>query len=134
MKKNYIFLVVLLFCGLQVFAQTTNNRFANIQGLKIAYITKQLNLSSEEAQQFWPVYYDYLDALKEARKNNLNNPNILALDEAILEVKKNYYNQFKQILGTDERAGKVFLCERNFRLVLENELEKRRQNRLPNQR
>ncbi|NIM35953.1 MAG: hypothetical protein GTN67_11375 [Hydrotalea flava] len=134
MKKNYIFLVVLLFCGLQVFAQTTNNRFVNIQGLKIAYITKQLNLSSEEAQQFWPVYYDYLDALKEARKNNLNNPNILALDEAILEVKKNYYNQFKQILGTDERAGKVFLCERNFRLVLKNELEKRRQNRLPNQR
>ncbi|RTL47281.1 MAG: hypothetical protein EKK39_14700 [Sphingobacteriales bacterium] len=132
MKKNYTFLFVLLFCGLQVFAQPTNNRFANIQGLKIAYITKQLNLNSEEAQQFWPVYYDYLDALKEARKNNLNNPNVLALDEAILGVKKNYYNQFKQILGTDERANKVFLCERNFRLVLKNELERRRQNGLPN--
>ncbi|MDE3125235.1 MAG: hypothetical protein KGK14_06955 [Bacteroidota bacterium] len=127
--KKCVFISI-LFSGLVLglYAQPTNNRYANIQGLKIAYITKQLNLSTAEAQQFWPVYYAYLDALKEARKNNLHSTDALALDEANLNVKKNYFNQFKQVLGTDERANKVFLCERNFRIMLKNELEKRRQN------
>ncbi|WP_298296838.1 hypothetical protein [Hydrotalea sp.] len=132
MKKNVTLILFTLLIGLKLFAQPANNRYANIQGLKIAYITRQLNLNSTEAQQFWPVYYTYLDALKDARKNNIHNPDALALDEANLTIKKSYYNQFKQILGTDERANKVFVCERNFRLVLKNELEKRRQqNNLP---
>jgi hypothetical protein len=126
MKKFVIvgLTMVFVFIGFTLIAQpANNNRYANIPGSKVAYITKQLNLSTTEAQLFWPVYYSYLDELKEARKNNRHNTNALALDEATLNNRKNYYNQFKQILGTNERDNKVFLCERNFRMVLRNELE-----------
>lgn len=36
----------------------------NIEAIKVAYITKQLNLSAEEAQKFWPVHNAYMAELK----------------------------------------------------------------------
>ena len=34
-----------------------------IKSLKIAFITERLNLSTEEAQQFWPLYNDHENAI-----------------------------------------------------------------------
>jgi hypothetical protein len=63
MKK--IFTLICLLAFLQINAQAQQERpladRPNIQGLKIAFITKQLSLNSEEAQKFWPVYYDFSD-------------------------------------------------------------------------
>jgi len=97
---------------------------ANVQGLKIAYITRQLNLTTDEAQKFWPLYYNFFDELKDARQKNKDD--VIAFDEASLNIKKKYFSEFKQVLGSDERANKVFLVERNFGVVLKKELEKRR--------
>ncbi|MBN8837455.1 MAG: hypothetical protein J0I09_09360 [Sphingobacteriia bacterium] len=97
----------------------------NLQGLKIAYITKHLNLSSDEAQKFWPIYYNYSDELRDVR--NKNKDNAIALDESTLEVKKRYYVELKKVLGADERVNKVFLIERDFAAEVKKELEKRQQ-------
>ena len=63
MKKLFFLIFALTFCTLG-FAQNDreDNRearekwMAEIQSRKIAFFTKQLQLTSEEAQKFWPVY------------------------------------------------------------------------------
>jgi hypothetical protein len=97
----------------------------NIEALKVAYMTKNLNLTAEEAQQFWPNYNAYGDELKKTRREN--NDNELAFEEKALAVRKKYYTLFKKALGTDERANAVFKAEKNFNSMVRKELMNRRQ-------
>ncbi|MBQ0732798.1 hypothetical protein [Aquimarina celericrescens] len=39
-----------------------------IKAFKVAYITEQLNLSSKEAQQFWPIYNTHEETLEKLKK------------------------------------------------------------------
>lgn len=120
-----IFLVLCSYCSI---AQSDNKPMLNnIQGLKIAYITKEMNLSSDEAQKFWPLYYACIDEMRIARKKNADNE--IAFEEEALAIKKKYLQQFKIVLGSDERANKVFILERNFASTIRKELEKRRKLR-----
>ena len=43
--------------------------YEKIKSLKVAHITEQLQLSEEEAQQFWPIYNKYDAQKHELRKN-----------------------------------------------------------------
>ena len=97
------------------------------QGLKIAYITRELNLSTDEAQIFWPVYYSYFDEMKKTRQETKDD--VLAFDEKTLFLKKKYSLEFKKVLGTDERANKVFLADRNFGAIIRKEIMARQKNR-----
>src|ERR1035437_7843775 len=100
MKK--ILFLLLLFITLYSIAQQPGNRpgiMANVQGLKIAYFTRELNLNRDEAQRFWPVYYNYLDELNAARLQRRDD--VIASDEKILAIKKNYLYQFRTILGNN---------------------------------
>lgn len=101
---------------------------ANVQGLKIAYITKELNLTIDEAQKFWPVYYTYFDELKKSRIETKDE--VLVFEEKMLGIKKKYSIEFKKILGTDERANKVFLADRNFGAIIRKEIQSRQKNNL----
>lgn len=90
-------------------------RIQQLQNLKIAYINQQLNLSPEEAKQFWPLYFQYE---KDVRGVNTN----LALDEiareeAIVNVRKRYHEQFTQVLGRN-RSTYFFQSEHNFNQML----------------
>ncbi|MBS1626645.1 MAG: hypothetical protein JSR09_01310 [Bacteroidetes bacterium] len=132
--KKILFIFFLINCivtfsqqpGAQPPAQNQNNG-ARLQGLKIAYITKQLDLTTSEAQKFWPVYYEYINELKQTRQ--ANNKNEITFDEAILNVKKKYFAEFKKVLGSDVRANKVFIIEKDFAAEVKKELEKRQQER-----
>lgn len=56
--RNILF--ILLICSsFQVAAQDRNSHRERIKALKTAYITEGINLSSQEAQQFWPVYNEF---------------------------------------------------------------------------
>lgn len=44
-------------CSIAFYGQENNKE--KIKALKIAYITKDLNLSSSEAEKFWPVYNSF---------------------------------------------------------------------------
>ncbi len=122
MRKSL--LIIFLIISQAGISQTADNRpIQNIEGLKIAYITKQLSLSSIEAQKFWPVYFSYDSEIKATRKEN--NGDIISLDEKILAVRKKYIVQFKNILGTDVRANSVFTSERDFGNYIRKEIEAR---------
>ncbi len=129
--KKIILLIVLSF-GLVSIAISQNKpnkqglSKSNIEALKVAYITRQLNLTPEEAQKFWPVHNVYFEELKKARKDNLDNE--LAFEEKALFVRKKYSIDFKKVLVSDERVNKVFTADRDFN----NEIRKELKNRMMN--
>lgn len=44
-----------------------------VQALKVAFITKRLNLTSSEAEKFWPVYNEYQDQRDAVRRQQQEN-------------------------------------------------------------
>lgn len=63
-NKNILAVVCLLLSTAYMFAQHKPDR-EKIKTLKVAYITEQLDLTSAEAQTFWPIYNAH-DAQMEA--------------------------------------------------------------------
>ena len=55
-KYYYIVLICLLFTGFTAEAQRQRPGPGQIEAQKTAFITNALDLTSKEAQQFWPIY------------------------------------------------------------------------------
>ena len=135
--KRYILtsFIVLFFVGFS-FAQSQESRFQQIETAKIAYITKQLQLSPAEAQKFFPIYNEYRNEIRqishEKRGKNTNfkrgQINELEFDSQILACKKKYRERFATVIPA-AKASRFFEVEREFRETLFKELENRNQNR-----
>ncbi len=63
--KKIVLILLLITCGM--YAQP--NRSEKIKAIKTAYITEQLDLSSSEAEKFWPIYNEYEAKMLALRKN-----------------------------------------------------------------
>lgn len=59
MNKVKNTLVLLAFCATTVFYGQRKQEHEKIKTLKIAFVTEKLNLSSSEAESFWPIYNEY---------------------------------------------------------------------------
>ena len=129
MKKIILFLICSTLCLQQSFAQPSQRPGGGGNGvaesLKIAYITKELNLTSSEAEKFWPVYNAYVAEIKKAKKESTETSDPLVLEEQILNIRKKYKDSFKKLLGSDERANKLYAAEINFGKMIRNEWQKR---------
>ncbi|MEL4307655.1 hypothetical protein [Joostella sp. CR20] len=64
--KKYIFLLIISVFSIQAYAQKTS-KHDQIKSLKIAYFTEHLNLSSEEAEKFWPIYNAHENKMHEIK-------------------------------------------------------------------
>ncbi|OYU56129.1 MAG: hypothetical protein CFE25_02480 [Chitinophagaceae bacterium BSSC1] len=130
MKKIVTLLCLLAF--LQIIAQAQPERppadRPNIQGLKIAFITKQLSLNTDEAQKFWPVYYDFGDKARKIRQEQKDDE--IAFEEKMLAERKKFKVEMKKILGGDDRVNKSLTLDRDFNNAIKKELETRRDQRL----
>jgi Skp family chaperone for outer membrane proteins len=124
MKKFILFLAV--FAGISYIcaAQPPKER---IKALKTAYITQELNLTSAEAEKFWPVYNEYFAEIEKVVKEN--EPDELKKEEKILNIRKKYKPEFKKVLNDDTRVNKVFVIDRNFKEVLRKKMEERKKNK-----
>jgi hypothetical protein len=123
MKKKFGILLALFhltfFCHL--YAQDGYSK--KIDSLQSEYFTKELALTADESDQFWPVYNNYRVEIKNARKEAESDP--IALEEKILNIRKKYKTDFKKILEGDDRVNKVYLLDKSFRDMLREELLKR---------
>lgn len=59
MKKTLIVLFTILLAFVGNAQKKGGHNFEKIKSLKISYITEELNLTPEVAEQFWPVYNQY---------------------------------------------------------------------------
>jgi Skp family chaperone for outer membrane proteins len=124
MKKMLVFAVLCLGLNLS-YAQPP--RAEKLEAIKVAYITKELSLTSDEAQKFWPVYNQYFAELKKAREDNKTDE--LVFEEKALNIRKKYRSEFKKVLNDDNRVNKVFVIDRNFKEILRREMMNRQKNR-----
>src|SRR5687768_7964578 len=60
-----------------------------IEAMKVGYITQKLDLTSKEAQSFWPVYNEFnaeIDKIKKERKSKFEDrPEIESLNDKQVE-------------------------------------------------
>ncbi len=98
----------------------------NLQAVRVAFITNYLKLSPQEAQKFWPVYNNYIQEVRKARKDNPSD--VVVQQEAILNIRKKYKGEFKGIVASDERVNKTYTAEGEFRNMLRGEWGKRHAN------
>lgn len=132
MKKLIYTLLIVLGMSTHSFAQPGDGNEgprmgkgggAHMEVLKVAYVTKYLTLTPEEAEKFWPLYNGYTEDVRKARMENKED--ILAFEEALLNIRKKYRQDLKRILNSDERANKALSAEREFNNVVRSELQKR---------
>ncbi|MDO6597048.1 sensor of ECF-type sigma factor [Oceanihabitans sp. 2_MG-2023] len=142
MKKSIITLFI-LFLSVTTFSQNDRKeREDKIKALKVAYITENLNLSTTEAEKFWPVYNTYEEQIQNIRseyhskKRDINfetlseNEAQKLLDEMeALNLKRNNINdKYKLALRKVLSAKKTLLLkntEDNFKRKMFNEYKKR---------
>ena len=126
MKKTILFFSAVLLVSF-VFSQEPSRKMMgqrqNIEVLKVAYFTRHLSLTTDEAEKFWPLYNSYTADVKKARQDNKED--ILAFEEAVLNIRKKYKVELKKVLVTDDRVNKALLAERDFMNVVRKELQQR---------
>jgi hypothetical protein len=121
----FIFLFIVGFAHAQENPPMDNQKMQNIEALKIAFISKQIQLIPDEAEKFWPVYNQYTNEIHTVVKND---PDVLDRDQKILDIRKSYNNQFIKIIGP-ERTNHLFEAEGKFRQLLIQAIQRRQQNR-----
>ena len=71
MKTKFLLPFLLLFVSTVSFSQGFRGKKEKVKALKVAYITEELNLTTEEAQRFWPVYNAFDDKQAELRHEKM---------------------------------------------------------------
>lgn len=124
------------------------NAKEKIKSLQVAYLAKKLDLTTEEAEKFWPVYNNYSHEVElliadRKRKVKENKENIKNEDKAareaidkelnyekkMLDIKTRYSREFMKVLPP-RKAGNVFKGEKEFRSMMINQLRERQHNRI----
>ncbi len=128
--KKYLLILFVMFGSISVIKaqDATNPQAEKIQALKIAFITQKLQLTTPEAEKFWPVYNQYENEIKSLRENNKNG-DVLDNEEKLLNIRKKYKPSFEKILGP-QKLNQLFNAERDFRNVLIRQLKNRNQQRM----
>jgi hypothetical protein len=98
---------------------------ADIKALYVAYVTQQLQLTPEEAQKFWPVHTQFENDLKAVRQELPE----LEKQQAVLNIKKRYQENFNRILGPN-RCERFFRMDGEFKRKLIDRIKHQRQNQL----
>lgn len=102
---------------------------SRLEALKVAYLTKQLNLTPEDAQKFWPVYNKYNEEMRQMKVPG-QKMDELDREEKIMNIRKKYKNDFTKALTDPERVNRFYKADREFGMMLQKEMMERRQMRI----
>lgn len=95
-----------------------------IKQLKNVYMAKELDLKNEEYSEFWLIYNRYEEALNKLWSENREDKN--SFEGKKKELQKEYQPSFQKVLGSEQRAEKVYNAESRFRDMLKKELKGRK--------
>lgn len=139
MKKSVLILGMML-------AMVVGGLFAqppgDIDAIRVGYITRKLNLTSDEAKVFWPVYDAYREELKSLREEQRNTAkstrenfdtmsdkevetsieSMLANRRKELDLTLKYHDEFKKVLPI-RKVAKLYKAEMEFTQLLLDRLQ-----------
>ena len=131
MKKILIISMILFSFTGAVFAQVPQEAVSKqqekLQSLYVAYITQKLELTSAEAQEFWPVHNDFD---REIKGVDINLPE-LDREQRILDIKKRFEPRFTKILRSPKRVDMLYRSHGEWRRKLIERLRNRQNNQRP---
>ena len=129
--KN-LFLILIAFASLQNAIAQPEDRSEKIEAAKIAFITKELELTTEEAQKFWPVYnereaeqkkirQEMRDLKKDKKMEELSDDEAMKIMDAMLnlrqkevDIDKKYHSEFLKVLPV-KKVAKLYQAEHKFK-------------------
>jgi hypothetical protein len=126
MKKFLHILGLLVLMNTASFAQDDEGQGSKVRERMTEFIQKRLGLSKNEAERFSPVFLNYFNELR--RTNQQFKGDRLVLQQKIVELRINYRNQFKNIVG-EKRINDVFVYEREFIDTVKELRQDRRERR-----
>lgn len=125
-------------------------RQEQVKAAKIGFITRELNLTEEEAQKFWPVYNKF-DNEREAHRRKMMALRLetgssgdvmtdkeaeaaveqyLQLRQEEVDLEKRFYQSVKKVLPA-EKVALLFQAEKRFQRELLRNLQQRREEKPP---
>ena len=152
MKRLILFGIV--FCVSFVTWSQGRGQLERVKAFKTGYITQELDLSSSEAEKFWPIYNEYekkifelriekrkkerdkvnsmggLDALSDEQATDFLK-SLFENESAILETKEEKYKELKNVLPP-KKLLKLYKAEADFNKRLLTEFKRREPNRQGN--
>jgi hypothetical protein len=149
MKRGIIILVVMLvYPSLELSAQ--NQNLEKLNTYKIGFFTKRLNLSSAEAEKFWPVYNEYQNQKTRLQvektltirtfnqnENTLSDKEITAMGDKLIGIiteesalAVTLHKKLKEVLPP-AKVIRFYQAENQYKQQLLNELQGKQQQRRP---
>jgi hypothetical protein len=147
MKYAVFILIMLIFPFLRVSAQNPN--LEKLNSYKIGFFTKKLNLTSAEAEKFWPVYNEYQrqknliqqekitlirnfnqneSSLSESQMTEIGDKLVSSItQESTLAV--SFHKKLKEVLPPD-KVIRFYQAENQYKVLLLKELQGRQQQRV----
>lgn len=155
--KNYISILAFLILASGAYAQEheggkkgekrkqkSERRDSRMEAKKIGFITEELELSSEEAQKFWPVYNEFQEKLKslreETRKKGRSDKDftdeeaevflntIFEKEQKKLDLNKMYFKKMETAISKSKIA-KLYTIEHKFRDKVYKSIKRKMQER-----
>lgn len=149
MNKIYTIGIILIcfFASTAMQAQDRPGR-EKIKALKVAFITERLNLSTEEAQQFWPIYNNHeqdienikrkertefrqrfanFDALSDSDAQDLLN-SLIALEKEKHRLNVTFIERMSSVISA-RKTMLLIKAEEDFKKRLLREMQERRNKR-----
>ena len=124
MKKILLFVWML---GLGFVAQAQDKKEDALEALRIAFISKQLELTPAEAEKFWPVYNKYQGDLRRMMQEHRDKKGSeLDWEEKLLNMRKQYKPEFTKCIS-EQKFDKLLRAERTWGEMLRKELQRRRE-------
>jgi hypothetical protein len=137
---------ILIFLTLPAFAQEEEAEVLQqdpkaqqkIKAAHAAYITERLELTPQEAEQFWPVYREYAakrqtirQQFRDAKKSGQDEKTLLDLDLKIkqqeLDLEKDYSGRLQKVI-TPQKLMNLRQAEGDFRKLILRQIQRRNQN------
>lgn len=108
----------------------SERRDSRMEAKKIGYITEKLDLSTEEAQNFWPVYNEFQEKMKilkeETRKKGRSDKDfsdaeaetflnaIFEKEQKKIDLQKMYFEKMESAISK-AKIAKLYIVENRFR-------------------
>ena len=150
--KNFTIVLIMIFLPLTAIKAQNPNR-EKLEAYRIGFFTKKMNLTSEEAEKFWPAYNDFQKERIELQKERimlnrdfnqngrtLNDKELTEIGDKLMntiskesDLALKFHEKLKELLPP-YKVVQYYQAENQWKAQLLNQLQENRPAQRPNQR